>query len=111
MQVEWTGALVVGRLKRAFRRNPDTVMLSLCDDLSCKGPIEDFNLIKATALALGLHSPARMHLLYHARALGTREPIYKLCQNRSWEPSAHYNQVARASTAVAEWLNATGSPR
>jgi hypothetical protein len=111
MHVEWTGALVVGRLKVAFRRNPDAAMFSVPDDLSFEGPIEGLHLIQATALALGLHSPARIHLLYHARALGTREPIYKLCQNRSWSLPTHYSRVNAASTAVAEWLNATGSRR
>jgi hypothetical protein len=107
MHVEWTGALVIGRLKVAFRRNPDAAMFSVPSDLSCEGPIEGVRLIQATALALGLDSPARIHLLYHARALGIGEPIYKLCQNRSWSPPTHYKQVTAASIAVAEWLNAT----
>ena len=105
MQVQWTGALVIGRLKQVFRKNPDAPMFSAPDHIPCKDQIEDLHLIQATALALGMHSPARMHLLYHARALGGREPIYKLCQNRSWSPQQHYKEVSRASTAMAQWLN------
>jgi hypothetical protein len=111
MHVEWTGALVVGRLKMAFRKNPDAAIFSAPDNLSCEGPVEDLNLIQATALPLGLLSPSRIHLLYHARALGARESIYKLCQNQSWKPSTHYSHVRAASTAVAEWLNAAGYRR
>jgi len=110
MHVEWTGALVIGRLKEAFRRNPEAAMFSVPSDLP-EGPIEGLRLIRATALALGLDSSARIHLLYHARALGAGEAIYKLCQNRSWSPSTHYKRVTAASIAVAEWLNATASPR
>jgi hypothetical protein len=78
---EWTAEQVIGGLEAAFRRNPDAAMYSVSpvSDLPCEGRIEDPHLIQATALALGLDSPARIHLLYHARALGTGESIYKLC--------------------------------
>jgi Recombinase len=105
---EWTAEQVIGGLEAAFRRNPDAAMYSVSpvSDLPCEGRIEDPHLIQATALALGLDSPARIHLLYHARALGTGESIYKLCQYRSWSRPAHYRRVTAASIAVAEWLNA-----
>jgi hypothetical protein len=105
---EWTAEQVIGRLEAAFRRNPDAAMYSVSpvSDLPCEGLIEDPHLIQATALALGLDSPARIHLLYHARALGTGESIYKLCQYRSWSRPTHYSRVTAASIAVAEWLNA-----
>jgi hypothetical protein len=110
MHREWTGKLVICRLEAAFRRYPDAAMyaVSTVNDLPCEGPIEDLHLIQATALALGLDSPARVHLLYDARARGTGESIYRLCQNRSWSRPTHYTQVTAASIAAAEWLNARG---
>jgi hypothetical protein len=80
--------------------------VSTVSDLPCEGLIDGPHLIQATALALGLDSPARIHLLYHARALGAGESIYKLCQYRSWSRPAHYRRVTAGSIAVAEWLNA-----
>jgi hypothetical protein len=108
MQGEWTGELVIDRLEAVFQRNPDAAMYSVpaVSDLPYEEPIEGLRLIQATALALGLDSPARIHLLYHARARGTGEPIYKLCQIRSWKRGTHYRRVIAASIAVAEWLNA-----
>jgi hypothetical protein len=105
MQVQWTAALVVGRLKQAFRKNPEIPMFSAPEYASCKDDIKGLHLIQATAIALGMHSPSRMHLLYHARALASGETIYKLCQNRSWSPQEHYREVNRASRATAQWLN------
>src|SRR3954466_5680042 len=108
MHREWTGKLVIGRLEAAFRTTPDAAIYSVStvDDLPCDAPIEGPHLIQATALALGLDSPARIHLLYDARARGTGESICKLCRNRSWTRSTHYKHVTAASIALAEWLNA-----
>jgi hypothetical protein len=71
MHQEWEGELVVARLEAAFRSKPDAAMYSLQteNDLSAEGPaMEGCRLIPATAVALGLDSPARIHLLCHARA-------------------------------------------
>jgi hypothetical protein len=105
---QWTGDLVIHCLEEAFRGKPDAAMFSVTavSNFLSDGPIEGIHLIQATAFALGLNSPARIHLLYHARALGTGESIYKLCQNRSWSRAKHYTRVSAASIAVAEWLNA-----
>jgi hypothetical protein len=80
--------------------------VSTINDSPSDDPIDGNHLIQATALALGLDSPARIHLLYHARSRGTGESISELCQNRSWKRGTHYALVIAASTAVAEWLNA-----
>ena len=110
----WTGELVINRLEAAFRMHPNAAMFSACSDLPSEGmPIEGTDLIQATAVVLGLDSPSRTHLLYHARARSAGKPITKLCQTRSWKPATHYDQVTAASVAVAEWLNARsmGVPR
>jgi|SRR5271166_1430498 len=107
MRTEWTGGLVISCLEAAFRINPNAAMFSAWPDFPTEGgPIEAIHLIQATALALGLNSPARIHLLYDARSRGTGESIDKLCQNRSWARPTHYRRVTAASVAVAEWLNA-----
>jgi hypothetical protein len=108
MHREWTGELVISHLEVAFRRNPEAAIYSVpvANDLPSNDPIEGTHLIQAATLALGLGSPARVHLLYHARSRGKGETIYNLCQNQSWTRRKHYNQVIAASIAVAEWLNA-----
>jgi hypothetical protein len=107
MRGKWTGDLVINRLEAAFRMNPNAAMFSAWPDFPSEGvSIEGIHLIQATALALGLDSSARIHLLYHARSRGTGESIYKLCQNRFWKRTTHRTRVIAASIAVAEWLNA-----
>src|SRR5260370_23421255 len=103
MQREWTGKMVIGGLEAAFRRNPEAAIYSVStvDDLPCEGPIENLHLIHATALALGLDSAARIHLLYDARARGSGQSIYELCQNQSWVRPTHYRRRRAASTAAA----------
>ena len=103
----WTGELVINRLEAAFRMHPNAAIFAACSDFFSEGmPIEGTDLIQATAVALGLDSPARVHLLYHARARSAGRPISRLCQNRSWKESTHYDRVTAASVVVAEWLNA-----
>jgi len=106
----WTGELVLNRLEDAFRREPEAAIFSVSTvrGLPRDGPIDDIHLIRATALALSLESPARIQLLYHARSRSAGESIHKLCENRSWNRSEHYKKVIDASIAVAEWLNARG---
>jgi hypothetical protein len=106
----WTGELVLNRLEDAFRRKPEAAIFSVSTvrDLPRDHPIEGVHLIRTTALALSLESPARIQLLYHARSRSAGESIHKLCENRSWNRSEHYKKVIDASIAVAEWLNARG---
>jgi hypothetical protein len=106
----WTGELVLNRLEDAFRRKPEAAIfsISMVRDLPRDGAIEGIHLIRATALALSLESPARIQLLYHARSRSTGESIHKLCENRCWNRSEHYKKVIDASIAVAEWLNGRG---
>ena len=107
MHGKWTGELVINRLEAAFRINPNAAMFSAWPDLPSEGvPIEGIHLIQATALALGLDSPNRIHLLHHARSRGTGESIYKLCDIRGWKRQTHYDRMRAASVAMAEWLNA-----
>ena len=107
MHGKWTGELVINRLEAAFRMNPNAAMFSAWPDFPSEGvPIEGIHLIQATALALGLDSPDRIHLLYHARSRGTGESIYKLCEIKGWKRQTHYDRMRAASIAVAEWLNA-----
>jgi hypothetical protein len=105
---KWTGELVLHCLEEAFRRNPEAAMFSMStiSDLPSDGPIEGIHLIQATAFALGLDSPLRTHILYHSRSRGTGELINKLCENRFWKPSTHFERVKDASITIAEWLNA-----
>jgi hypothetical protein len=104
----WTGELVIHCLEEAFRAKPDAAMFSMegVSDLPSDSSIEGIQLIKATALALGLDTRARIHILYHARSRSVGEPINKLCANQSWKGGTHYWQLTDASIAVAEWLNA-----
>ena len=107
IHVKWTDGLVINRLEAAFRINPNAAMFSAWPDFPGEGvPIEGIHLIQATALALGLDSPDRIHLLYHARSRGTGESIYKLCEIKGWIRQTHYDRTMAASVAVAEWLNA-----
>jgi hypothetical protein len=107
MDGKWTGQLVINRLEAVFRMNPNAAMFSAWPDFPSEGvPIEGIHLIQATALALGLDSRDRTHLLCHARSRGISEPIYKLCENRSWKRSTHSERVIAGSIVVAEWLNA-----
>jgi hypothetical protein len=112
MYREWTRELVINRLEAAFRMhpnaatNPDAAMLATWPDFPIEGPIKGRHLIQATGFALGLDSPARIHLLYHAHARSTGEPIYELCRHQSWKKRTHSYRVKAASIAVAEWLNA-----
>jgi hypothetical protein len=107
MDGKWTGELVINRLEAAFRMNPNAAIFSAWPDSPSEGvPIEGIHLIQATALALGLGSLDRIHLLHHARSRGTGESIYKLCEIRGWRRSTHYERMMAASIAVAEWLNA-----
>src|SRR6516164_6165233 len=78
----WTADLVIRCLEEAFRSKPDAAMfsMSVVSDLPSDGPIEGTQLIQATALALGLGSRARIHILYHARSRSIGEPINKLCE-------------------------------
>lgn len=108
---KWTGELVINRLEAAFRMHPnaamnlDAAMLVAWPDFPSDGPIKGRHLIQATGFALGPDSPARIHLLYHAHARGTGEPIHELCRRRSWKKRTHFYRVRAASTAIAEWLN------
>jgi hypothetical protein len=106
---KWTGELVIHYLEEAFRRNPETAIFSMSstvNDLPSDCPIEGTHLIQATALALGVDSSERKHILYHARSRGTGESTYKLCENQSWKLTTHYWWMKGASITVAEWLNA-----
>jgi hypothetical protein len=59
--------------------HPNAAMFAACSDLFSEGmPIEGTDLIQATAVALGLDSPARMHLLYHTRARSAGTPIFQV---------------------------------